>query len=103
MGLFGFLLVILIVFSPFIIYSPVNPFAVKDIVMGAQVDLYLRMDGKYDYMFFSTSHATVIENADIDFDLNLKDQNLFELKMSKYSDENFLISEPILEKLIKKI
>jgi hypothetical protein len=60
LGPCGFILILLLVFSPFIIYSPVNPFAVKDAVIGAQADIYLRMDERYDYKFFSTSHAKVI-------------------------------------------
>lgn len=61
LGPIGFILMLLLAFSPFIIYSTVNPFAVKDAVIGARTDIYLRMDGRYDYKFFSTSHATVTE------------------------------------------
>ncbi len=59
LGPLGSVIVLLLAFSPFIVYSPVNPFAVKDAVIGARTDLFLRMDGRYDYKFFSTSHATV--------------------------------------------
>lgn len=59
LGPAGFIIILLLVFSPFIVYSPVNPFAVKDAVIGARTDFFLRMDGRYDYKFFSTSHATV--------------------------------------------
>jgi hypothetical protein len=55
----AFLIILLLAFSPFIIYSSVNPFAVKDSVIGAKIDIYLNMDDRYDYKFFSTSHATV--------------------------------------------
>lgn len=61
LGPFGFIVILLLAFSPFIVYSPVNPFAVKDAVIGARTDIYLRMDNRYDYKFFSTSHATVVE------------------------------------------
>lgn len=38
------MLILLLVFSPFIVYSSVNPFAVKDAVIGAKAELYLRMN-----------------------------------------------------------
>lgn len=60
LGPFGFIVILLLAFSPFLVYSPVNPFAVKDAVIGARTDIYLRMDNRLDYKFFSTSHATVV-------------------------------------------
>jgi hypothetical protein len=63
LGPCGFILILLLVFSPFIVYSSVNPFAVKDAVIGAQADVYLRMDDRYDYKFFSTSHAKIYEGV----------------------------------------
>lgn len=40
----GFLSILLIFFGPMVIYSTVNPFAVKDEVIGAEVNLLLRMN-----------------------------------------------------------
>jgi hypothetical protein len=35
----GFTSIVLIVFGPMVIYSPINPFAVQDIVIGASIGL----------------------------------------------------------------
>ena len=63
LGPVGFVSILLLVFSPLLMYSPVNPFSVSDSVIGAQLVLYLRMNGRYDYKFFSTSHTSVLENV----------------------------------------
>ena len=41
LGPAGFISILLIVFSPFLIYSPVNPFSVPDSVIGAQLVISL--------------------------------------------------------------
>ncbi len=64
LGPSGFLVILLFAFSPFILYSSVNPFAVKDAVIGARTDIFLRMHDRYDYKFFSTSHAIITEKSE---------------------------------------
>jgi hypothetical protein len=62
------------------------------------------MDERDDYKFFSTSHAKIYESVnEVDVDVSLKNENLFILKMSKFPDENFLVSEPVVKKLADKI
>jgi hypothetical protein len=73
LGPCGFICILLLVFSPLIVYSAVNPFAVRDAVIGGQAELYLRMDDRDDYKFFSTSHAKIYEGInDGDFDVELQ-------------------------------
>ena len=67
LGPAGFLSILLLVFSPFLIYSPVNPFSVSDSVIGSQLMLYLDMDGHYDYKIFSTSHTSLLKNIENEF------------------------------------
>lgn len=63
LGPTGFLSILFLLFGPILIYSPANPFAVKDTIIGAQMSLHLQMDGKYSYKFYSTSHSTVLDNV----------------------------------------
>ena len=61
------------------------------------------MDYHYDYKFFSTSHTSVLKNIENEFEIDLTDRNLYYLGMSKYPDENFMFSEPIVMKLSQNI
>ena len=44
LGPSGCFAILFLVFSPFLIYSPMNPFAVKDTIIGAQIQVLLRID-----------------------------------------------------------
>lgn len=103
LGPAGFLSVLLLLFGPILIYSPANPFAIKDTIIGAEVKLYLLMDKAYDYKFFSTSHSIINGNVTNDFEVDLTDRNLYLVKMSEFPDENFLFSEPAVKKLSRYI
>ena len=52
LGPSGCFAILLLVFSPFLIYSPINPFAVKDTIIGAQIQVLLRIDNHIEYKFF---------------------------------------------------
>lgn len=58
----GFLIILGIVFSPILIYSSLNPFAVKDEVLATDIKLSLMVNNSVEYKFFSTSHAIIEQN-----------------------------------------
>lgn len=104
LGPSGCLLILMLVFSPFVMYSPINPFVVKDIVVGARSEVLLRVDGRLDYRFFQTSHASIEEKLSGDiFSSEQNDMDLWRVQMSRFPDENFLLSEPTVASLSKKI
>jgi hypothetical protein len=62
LGPIGCLFILGVVFSPLLLYSSLNPFAVKDEVLAAEVRLNLLVNGSVEYKFYSTSHAVVTQN-----------------------------------------
>lgn len=59
MGPPGFLFILGLIFSPIIMYSSFNPFAVQDHIISASFKLQLFMDKYTEYEFFSTSLTTI--------------------------------------------
>ena len=86
LGPIGFLSILLIIFGPILIYSPANPFAIKDTIIGAEAKLFLSMDDRYNYNFFFTSHSIVKDNITNDFGVDLTNKNLFSVRMSQFPD-----------------
>lgn len=62
MGPPGFLFILGLVFSPIIMYSSFNPFAVQDNILAASFKFQLTMDKHISYNFFETSHTTIISD-----------------------------------------
>lgn len=63
LGPVGCIFILGVVFSPLLLYSSLNPFAVKDEVLAAEVKLNLLVNGSVEYKFFSTSHSIITQNV----------------------------------------
>ena len=61
----GFFFILAIIFSPIIMYSSLNPFAVKDSILAASSRLELVMNGNIHYDFFQTSHTTILDDSQL--------------------------------------
>jgi hypothetical protein len=97
MGPPGFIFILCLVFSPIIMYSSFNPFAVQDNILAASLKLQLVMDKYIYYNFFETSHTNIISDESM-FDYNKKilgffdRANMYKIEASSYPDQIFMLS-----------
>jgi hypothetical protein len=107
LGPLGFFFVIAIIFSPVIMYSSFNPFAVKDSIVTATSRLQLVMNGNNYYTFFASSHTTVTDDDSLANKHKLmgffERADLYMVQTSSYPDQDFSLSEPALLQLSEKL
>lgn len=99
----GFLSIIALMFGPMAIYSDVNPFAVEDEIIGAEMMIDLKVNNQIKFRMYSNSHVMKkLKINESDFGITDK-HSLFYIELDKYPDKNLLYSEPALTSLIKMI